>query len=304
METCFDLPCPPRPRLAARAAESHKGDFGHALFIGGSRGMSGAIALSGLAALRTGAGWVSLAVPDRCLETVAAVSPCLMTIPLANDAQGRIALQAFEQLQPWFARATCIAVGPGMGRSRALQSLVCKLLRHATCPLVIDADGLNNLAESGGWPMKTGCPLVLTPHPGEWSRLSGIAATDRDAQCRSAIQCAAKFEQVTIVLKGHRTLVTDGRTAVLNSTGTPAMSVAGSGDVLTGIVTALICQGLTAREAAHLGVHVHGRAAEVAQETLGTHVVLPTEIIAHLGTALAEHLAGGLAGDRGGECVN
>jgi NAD(P)H-hydrate epimerase len=290
METSFDLPCPPLPKLAARREDCHKGDFGHALFIGGSRGMSGAIAMAGLSALRTGAGWATLAVPDRCLETVAAVSPCLMTVPLDSDSQGRISVQAIEQLAPWFSKASCIAIGPGMGRSRELQLLMSQLLRRATCPLVIDADGLNNLAESGGWPLKSKQPVVITPHPGEWSRLSGIAATDRDAQGRSAIITARKFDALTIVLKGHQTLITDGKSAVLNATGTPAMAVAGSGDVLTGMITGLICQGLTLRDAAHLAVHVHGQAAEAAQRANGTHVVLPTELIEFLGKVLAEHI--------------
>ncbi len=289
METCFDRTCPPLPKLRARPNESHKGDFGHALIIGGSRGMTGAIALAGLSALRTGAGWVSVAIPDRCLETVAAVSPCLMTIPLADDNLGHISLNAMEQLEPWFAKATCIAIGPGMGRSRELQLLMSKLLRRADCPLVIDADGLNNLAESGAWPIRTKQSVVLTPHPGEWSRLSSISTDDRLAQCRSAVDTANKFEAVTIVLKGHQTLITDGRTAVLNSTGTPAMSVAGSGDVLTGIITGLICQGLSPRDSAHLAVHVHGQAAEAAQRANGTHVVLPTELIEFVGKALVEH---------------
>ncbi len=252
--------------------------------------MSGAIALAGMSALRTGAGWVSVAIPDRCLETVANVSPCLMTIPLADDAQGRISVDAIEQLEPWFSKATCIAIGPGMGRSRELQLLMSKLLRRATCPLVIDADGLNNLAESGAWPIRTKQPVVLTPHPGEWLRLSGIAASDRMAQCQSAIDTANKFESVTIVLKGQHTLVTDGRSAVLNATGTPAMSVAGSGDVLTGIITGLICQGLAPRDAAQLGVHVHGQGAEAAQSANGTHVVLPTELIEAVGKLLVEHI--------------
>lgn len=291
METCFGLPCPPLPTLPARRADSHKGDYGHALIIGGSRGMSGAIAMTGLAAARTGAGWVSVAVPDRCLETVAAVSPCLMTIPLHEDASGRIASKSLDQLESWFLKADCIAIGPGMGRSRELQSLIVGLLRRVSCPLVIDADGLNNLAELSNWIDRLTQPTVITPHPGEWERLSGAVASEREAQCLAAIKAARASERLTIVLKGHHTLVTDGQSAVQNATGTPAMAVAGSGDVLTGIITGLICQGLSPRDAAHLAVYVHGEAAETAQRALKTHVVLPTELIQFIGPTLVRHIA-------------
>ncbi len=290
MEACFGLPCPPLPTLPARLADSHKGDYGHALLIGGSRGMSGAIAMAGMAAARTGAGWVSLSVPDRCLETVAAAAPYLMTIPLDEDQQGRIAAKSLEQLEPWFMKADCIAIGPGMGRSRELQSMLTGLLRTVTCPLVIDADALNNLAESTNWQRKLRQPTVITPHPGEWHRMSGVEASERRSQCLMAIEAAKGCESLTVVLKGHRTLITDGHTAVLNATGTPAMSVAGSGDVLTGIITGLICQGLSTRDAAHLAVYVHGEAAEGAQRTLKTHVVLPTELIQFVGTTLMRHI--------------
>lgn len=277
----FNLPSPPLPVLPPRPKESHKGDFGHALFIGGCRGMSGAIAMAGLAAIRSGAGLTTLAVPDRCLETVAQFSPCAMAVPLPDDAHGRIALAAMDVLESWLIKATCIAIGPGLGRSRDLQSLICKILRHATCPVVLDADGLNNLAESGWWPRKFTCPLVLTPHPGEWFRLSGINADQSAAQCQSVVETAKRLG-ITIVLKGHQTLITDGETAVINTTGTPAMAVGGSGDVLTGVISALICQGLKPRDAAHLGTHVHGAAGQAAQEKSGSHVVLPTELIEFL----------------------
>ncbi len=291
MEACFGLPCPPLPTLPARLADSHKGDYGHALLIGGSRGMSGAVVMAGLATARTGAGWVSLAVPDRCLETVAAAAPYLMTIPLDEDQQGRIATKSLERLEQWFTKADCIAIGPDMGRSRELQSMLAGLLRTVTCPLVIDADALNNLAESTNWQRKLEQPTVITPHPGEWERMCGVGAGEREAQCLMAIKAAQECESLTVVLKGHRTLITDGQTAVLNATGTPALAVAGSGDVLTGIITGLICQGLSPRDAAHLAVHVHGEAAEAAQYALKTHVVLPTELIQFIGTTLVPHIA-------------
>jgi ADP-dependent NAD(P)H-hydrate dehydratase len=282
-----DLPSPDLPRLPLRAADSHKGDYGSGLLMGGSRGMCGAIALAGLATIRAGAGLVRLAVPDRCLETVASYSPCFMTLPLADDAQGRIAAAAFEQLETHLAKADCIAVGPGMGQSAELRTLLSRLTRAARVPLVIDADGLNNLVDVPGWSGHISATCVITPHPGEWSRLSGVPASDRPAQCRAAIEFARSTGSV-VVLKGTQTLVTDGRTAVFNSTGTPAMATGGSGDVLTGLITGLICQGLTARDAAHLGVHVHGLAAELAERALSTHVVLPTELIQHVPQAFCQ----------------
>ncbi len=285
--TDLNLPCPPLPKLKPREADSHKGTFGNALLIGGSRGMSGAIALAGLAAARTGAGLVRLAIPDRCLETVAAFSPCTMTIPLNDDPQGRLAAAAIEELIPFVRQATCVAIGPGLNQSADLRSLVLKIIREVRCPLVVDADGLNNLASSPTWPQKAGGPLILTPHPGEWSRQVGVAAGDRQGQCQSAIDFAKRFGAV-VVLKGHRTLVTDGQTAVLNSTGTPAMATGGSGDVLTGIITALVCQGLSPRDAAHLGIHVHGLAAQLAEQAHQSHVVLPTELIDALPRAFAQ----------------
>ncbi len=281
------LPSPALPTLPSRSADSHKGDYGNGLLIGGSRGMTGAIALAGLAALRGGAGWVRLAVADRCLETVAAYSPCLMTIPLADDEHGRVSLASWDTLQLQLSQATCVALGPGLGQSRELQQLVLRVVEHACCPLVIDADGLNNLAQSSNWSRSCSVPLVITPHPGEWSRLSGVPADDRDAQCRAAVEFSRQTNAI-VVLKGHRTLITDGQTAVWNQTGTPAMAVAGSGDVLTGLITALICQGLAPRDAAHLAVYAHGRAAELAQLELNSHVVLPTELIAHLPRLLTE----------------
>lgn len=282
-----ELPCPALPRLAVRSEQAHKGNFGTALLIGGSRGMSGAVAMAGLSAIRGGAGLVRLAVPDRCLETVAGFSPCAMTIPIPDDDDGRMGLAGLNILEPYLASATCIAVGPGLGQSRELQALVRKIVCLAKCPLLIDADGLNNLAVSPGWHARIQAPLVITPHPGEWSRLSGVPANDRLAQCRAAVKFAQQHPYATVVLKGHRTLITDGSTAVWNTTGTPAMATGGSGDVLTGLITSLICQGMSPRDAAHLGVHVHGLAAEIAAEHLRAHVVLPTELIEHLPRAFA-----------------
>lgn len=278
------LPCPALPQLPQRQIDSHKGNFGRALLIGGSRGMAGAIALAGMAAVRTGAGLVRLAVPDRCLETVAQFSPCTMTIPLVDDAAGRIALNSFDCLIPWLEQASCVAIGPGLGQSADLQAFLKRVIRHVKMPIVLDADGLNNLAGSSVLRGALAARLILTPHPGEWTRICGVSADDRSGQAKAAIEFANRTGSV-VVLKGFQTLITDGETAAWNTTGTPAMATGGSGDVLTGIITALVCQGLTAREAAHLAVHVHGLAAEIAEKEMASHVVLPTELIAFLPNA-------------------
>lgn len=279
-----DLPSPPLPQLAARSPDSHKGDYGRSLLIGGSRGMYGAIALAGLATLRGGAGWVRLAVPERCLDTVASFSPCLMTLGLTDDGLGRLSDACYPELEQAVGQADCVAVGPGMGQSAGLQHLLLRLLQGVDAPLVIDADGLNNLSQIPQWSEQRAGGWVLTPHPGEWARLSGRPASDRAAQAEAAVEFARQAQAV-VVLKGQHTLVTDGATAVWNDTGTPAMATGGSGDVLTGLITALVCQGLAIRDAAHLAVHVHGLAAELAEQSLQSHVVLPTELIAFLPAA-------------------
>ncbi|MHB8973316.1 MAG: NAD(P)H-hydrate dehydratase [Pirellulaceae bacterium] len=257
------------PRLSPRTAESHKGDYGRALLLGGSRGMSGAIALSGMAALRAGAGLVTLGVPTMCLETVAGFEPCFMTVPLPCDEHGCLGEAAAAAIQPWIARADVVACGPGLGRGPGVSPLVRSLYTSVTSPLVIDADGLNALAEPAGGLAEAGGPRIITPHPGEFQRLCGGDAQDPRGQQDPAGQQMQAVEmarayRIVVVLKGHRTLITDGRRWVHNTTGNPGMATAGSGDVLTGILTALLGQGLDTWEAARLGVYLHGLAGDVA----------------------------------------
>lgn len=286
MSDTFELPSPPLPRLPRRAADSHKGNFGHALVVGGSRGMAGSISLTASAALQSGAGLVTQAVPDRILETVAVLNPCAMTLPLRDDAQGRIIEAAYEQIAERFERITCLACGPGLGRSVELQNFVRRLIMEAPVPCVLDADGLNNMADSGSWPARCAAPRILTPHPGEWSRLSGVAASDTQSQREAAVKFARQHG-VVVVLKGHRTFVTDGECAIANATGTPAMASGGSGDVLTGVIAALICQGLPPRQAAHLAVHAHGLAGQLAERARQSRVVLASQLIEYLDAALS-----------------
>ncbi|MBN2473784.1 MAG: NAD(P)H-hydrate dehydratase [Pirellulales bacterium] len=279
----------PLPRLAERAAEAHKGDFGLALIVGGSRGMTGAVALAGMAALRGGAGLVRLAVPDVCLETVAVLEPSYMTVPLPHDDAGRIAAAAHERLVELAEAATAIGLGPGLGRSAELDKLVGRLYTDLAKPMVVDADALNALATQPDLLARPGGPRILTPHPGEFARLIGerLAADQRESV---AVELAARCG-VVVVLKGHGTLITDGKRQARNTTGNPGMATGGTGDVLTGLITALACQDLTLFDAAHLGVHLHGLAGDIAAAEVGEISLIASDLAQFLPDAFAEYEA-------------
>jgi hydroxyethylthiazole kinase-like uncharacterized protein yjeF len=290
MNASEDTPLSPLPHLPARRPDSHKGDFGTALLIGGSRGMAGSIALSGMAALRSGAGLVRLAVPDACLETVASFEPSYMTAGLPCDAHGRIDAGSRAVLEPLLPSATAIACGPGLSRSDDLTEIVAWLYTSALKPAVCDADALNALAGQPDLLARPGGPRVLTPHPGEFRRLiagsfdAGAARPSREELESRAVELAARTGAV-IVLKGHRTLVTDGRQRAHNTTGNPGMATGGTGDVLTGVITALLCQGLSAFDAARLGARIHGLAGDLAAEELGQVSLIARDLVRHLPAA-------------------
>jgi NAD(P)H-hydrate epimerase len=275
------------PRLPERREESHKGDYGRALLIGGSRGMSGAIALAGMACLRSGAGLVKLATADVCLETVAGFDPAYMTVPLPCDAAGRIALAAKDTLIELAATQTCLAVGPGLGQSAELDELVGWLFRELEQPAVFDADGLNALSHAGL--TKSKAPRILTPHPGEFRRLARDPDLSADRLADRAIEIASQHG-VVIVLKGHRTLITDGERREVNDTGNPGLATGGTGDVLTGVITALVCQGLESFDAARLGVYLHGLAGDLCADELGEVSMTAADLVDFLPDAFLEYI--------------
>ncbi|WP_425618379.1 NAD(P)H-hydrate dehydratase [Anatilimnocola sp. NA78] len=280
------------PQLPPRKPDSHKGDFGRALLIGGSYGMAGAIVLSGMACLRSGAGLVRLAVAEPMLAQVAGFDPCYMTTALAWDGlsadfQRRLAK---AQIDAALRDVTCVAIGPGLGRSSTRTKIVRHVYETTTQPLVVDADGLNALAEiakADEQPPAHPGPRVLTPHPGEFSRLADRKFTSRDEQVAVAKKFAAQWN-VVLVLKGQETLITDGDRHELNQTGNPGMATGGTGDVLTGIITALICQGLSPFDAAVLGCHVHGLAGDLAAAEVGQISLIATDVIRFLPAAFQQ----------------
>jgi NAD(P)H-hydrate epimerase len=247
--------------------------------------MAGAAVLCATAALRGGAGLVRVAVPEEVLPAVAAGNPCYMTAPLPQTAQGRLSLRAEPALLDLVRANDVAALGPGLGQGPSLTALVRAALREARGPLVLDADALNALR--GHLADLAGCaaPPVLTPHPGEFARLLGTDAAAVQADRLGHAVRFARDHRVVLLLKGAGTLVTDGRRVFRNATGNPGMATGGSGDVLTGLVAALLGQRLAPFDAARLGAHLHGRAGDLARERLGEVSLIAADLLEYLPTA-------------------
>lgn len=254
------------PLAPDRPIAAHKGTFGTVIVIGGSAGMFGAPALCASAALRVGAGLVKLACPQSVLPWAISIEPSATGFVLEEDPREAVAL--LDSVDP--THHAVLAIGPGMGQSQARAQLVWSLL-HGSRTIVLDADGLNLLANIGRPRPIPGPPIIMTPHPGEFRRLAAalnLTADPVSASSRSdAARLLAREHQAVIVLKGHQSVVTDGTSLYLNDTGNPALSTAGSGDVLTGAIAGLLAQGMAPLDATKLGVHLHGKAADLwAQE--------------------------------------
>ncbi|HEY2149081.1 MAG TPA: NAD(P)H-hydrate dehydratase [Pirellulales bacterium] len=275
------------PRLPARAPDSHKGTYGHALLVGGSRGMSGAITLSAMAAQRSGAGLVTVATAEACQDVVAAAEPSYMTVPLACDDQGRLAKPAYRRIAEVAAKCTSIGCGPGMQRTEDVDYLVGRMYFEFTQPMVVDADALNALAAQPDLFSRHAGPRIVTPHPGEFARLNGIEKLNPDERIDRAKDFAIRGKLI-VVLKGHRTIVTDGHDCYENDTGNPGMATGGSGDALTGIITALLGQNLTPFAAAQLGVYVHGLAGDLAAKEIGQTSLIASDLIRFLPEAFKQ----------------
>jgi NAD(P)H-hydrate epimerase len=273
------------PRLPPRQADSNKGNFGRVLVVAGSRGMAGAAVLCGSAALRGGAGLVRIAAPREVVPIIAASNPCCMTAPLPNDADGRLDPSAEAEILALARTASVIAIGPGLGHTSAMTALLVDVLGRVQLPVVLDADGLNSFVHHIAL-LRREAPLILTPHPGEFARLLNIEIKAVQAHRRELAAAFAAENNVVLLLKGHRTVVTDGKRVYENTTGNPGMATAGSGDVLTGLIAALVGQGLEPFAAAQLGAHVHGLAGDIARSEIGEIGMIATDILERLPRAL------------------
>lgn len=300
------------PRPPGRPADAHKGKFGHVLIIGGSRGMAGAVSLSGMAALRSGAGLVTLAVPVSVQAVVSTFDPAMMTIGLPETDDGKLGPDAQRYLLEtgWLdaEKQRVAGIGPGLGMPGLSGNRVAhddpvvgmfRTLMARNVPTVIDADGLNRLAASRAWQGACTMQTIFTPHPGEMARLLGTTV-DSVQQNRefTALQaaktmCAAgETAGSVVILKGHNTVVASGEELYVNTTGNSGMATGGAGDVLTGIVVALLAQGMKPFDAAVLGVYVHGLAGDLAAQQVGQISLTAGDIVTHLPAAFRQ--AGGV----------
>ena len=273
-----------------RALDSNKGRFGHVLVIGGSPGKGGAAAMASLAAMRAGAGLTTAAVPRGIASIVAGFAPELMTLLLDESSSGGISLNNLDpaRMEKMLRGMTTLAIGPGLGREPETAEFVRTLVLHSELPTVLDADGLN--AFEGRTNLLDGSkrPLVLTPHPGEMARLLGCTIADVERDRAITARTFATEHHVTLVLKGWRTLVAhpDGSIAV-NTSGNPAMAKGGSGDILTGMVAALVAQfPKRIQQAVECAVWLHGAAADLFVREQDEHTMLATELLQHLSQAI------------------
>ena len=263
--------------LPDRNPWGHKGNFGKLLLLCGSRGYTGAAFFAAMGALRAGAGLVFLGVPESIygIEAVKLNEPVIFPLP---DAGGRLSADAVPEILTRLPQMDAVLVGPGLGQSEGTLAVVRAVLEKAECPVVVDADGINVLSAHRDLLRGRKSPTILTPHDGEFARLGGVIGEDR----MSAAAALAEELGCTVLLKGHETCITDGVNGYFNPTGNPGMAVGGSGDVLAGVITALLGAGLPPLEAAACGAWLHGAAGDRCAAELGQYGMLPTDMLSAL----------------------
>lgn len=260
--------------LPDRALDGHKGTFGKILLLCGSRGFTGAAYLAAMGALRTGAGLTFLGVPESiyAIEAVKLNEPVVFPLP---DADGKLSEKAVPEILRRLPDMDAVLIGCGLGQSEGTLAVLKSVLEYAKCPVVVDADGINLLAQHKDLVRGRPFPTILTPHAGEFARLGGKIGPDKMA---TAAQMARDLNCI-LLLKGPGTCITDGVRGYVNLTGNPGMAVGGSGDVLSGIIVSLLAQGIEPLEAAAVGAWLHGGAGDLCAEKLGQYAMLPTDML-------------------------
>lgn len=260
--------------LPDRDPEAHKGSFGKILLLCGSRGYTGAAYLSAMGALRSGAGLVYLGVPESiyAIEAVKLNEPVVFPLP---DEGGKMSKKAIPEILERLGKMDAVLMGCGMGMSAGTLAVLETVLKNAKCPVVLDADGINLVSAHKDLLRGRTAPTVLTPHDGEYLRLAGSLGKDR----MTAAGDLARELGCVVVLKGHRTWITDGTSFCRNTTGNPGMAVGGSGDMLAGMIVSLLGQGMGPLEAAGCAVWLHGAAGDLCQKELGQYGMLPSDML-------------------------
>lgn len=260
--------------LPDRDPWGHKGTFGKILLLCGSRGFTGAAYLAAMGALRNGAGLVFLGVPESiyAIEAVKLNEPVVFPLP---DKDGKLSEEAIPEIMTRLPQMDAVLIGCGLGQSEGTLAVVKAVLENAACPVIVDADGINVLSAHRSILRGRQHPTILTPHDGEFARIGGCLTADR---MESAAVLARDLDCI-VLLKGHRTCITDGRTGYLNTTGNPGMAVGGSGDVLAGMIVSLMGQGIAPLEAAACGAWLHGAAGDLCAMELGQYAMLPTDML-------------------------
>jgi ADP-dependent NAD(P)H-hydrate dehydratase / NAD(P)H-hydrate epimerase len=278
-----------RLALPKRRFDVHKYSVGKVFVIAGSTGLTGAAALSSLAALKTGAGAVILGVPRSLYPFMAKRMTEVMTMPLAESSEGVLGVEAWDEIQKRCAWADAVALGPGLSKSTEIGELVGRIVTEIEKPLVIDADGINALAGMTDLLLKRRSPVVLTPHTGEFARLSGLPVQEINSdRLKVACDFASSYNTVLHLKGGPSITALQDKTVYINSTGNPGMATAGSGDVLTGIIAGLMAQGLDTAEATYCGSFIHGRAGDNARDRVGIRALTAGDIQAELPKVLKE----------------
>ena len=275
--------------LPLRPSAAHKGDFGRVLVVAGSKGMTGAACLAGEGALRAGAGLVTVAVPETLHDILEVKLTEVMTSPLPDTGNGYLSKGARQKIFSLLEGMNVLAVGPGISNIPEVAAMVRELLPSIRVPCVLDADAVNALAGAGDILRKVQAPVVITPHPGELSRLTGMTVREIQEDRIAAAVNAANMWNVVVLLKGARTVVAaPGGAIYINPTGNPGMATGGSGDVLTGTVAALIGQGLEPARAAAAGAFIHGLAGDIAAKEKGMMGLVAGDVLSALPAALRE----------------
>lgn len=260
--------------LPERDPDAHKGDFGKILLLCGSRGYTGAAALAAMGALRSGSGLVFLGVPECIygIEAVKLTEPVVFPLP---DQDGKLSREASALVAEKLPQMDAVLIGPGLGQSEGTLSVVQTVLEQAQCPVVVDADGINLLSRHKDILRGRTAPTILTPHDGEFMRLAGEIGENR----RATAEKAARDTNIILLLKGHRTIITNGEETYINPTGNPGMAVGGSGDVLAGVIVSLLGQKLPPLEAAACGAWLHGAAGDICAREIGQYGMLPSDMV-------------------------